>query len=595
MLVWLYNLFFVLVLPLLLALWAGRTDEIFEAGPPLSPPVGAGVALVGGLLMGWSIVVFVAETGRAPSNAAPPDRRVSGGPYRLLTDPIYVGAALLAFGASAWLGSGGGFWLAAPALAWGAAALVFGREAQVRPPADRGSVRALLSLSEGAETRPDGRSRASCLIHIAALILSAFLLGAAPVAAPGWVWALEAITVGLAALAATGGSSWRLRRFLIGWWVAGAIYFAVAAGPAPLIPSAAGAFAGMALGALVGACFAATPRRALLGLAAAAPGMAAAALAPDRLHPGVGLALLAASLLPLHTLFLAVAERVANSWCALRIGPLRIINYAAYAFLGAAAAAAVFLMAVGDQGLAASLVIAASVVVSAGLWGQMVEFSGRLARPFGYYGALCGAFIGVGIAALVFEMSPSLLGAGLVLGAPVAQAIGRLRCLVQGCCHGRACPAPGGIVYRKPQSRVLRIARLGGRPVHPTPLYSIYANGFVLLVLVRLALGGAPQTLLIGVYLMMSGSLRFVEEAYRGEPQTPVWRGLKLYQWLAVGQAALGAPFTLMTSPPLPPLSEITLIGAGAILASGLIAGFAMGVDFPHANRRFAQLTPTDL
>jgi hypothetical protein len=34
------------------------------------------------------------------------------------------------------------------------------------------------------------------------------------------------------------------------------------------------------------------------------------------------------------------------------------------------------------------------------------------------------------------------------------------------------------------------------------------------------------------MYLILSGVLRFMEEAYRGEPQTRRLAGLPIYQWL---------------------------------------------------------------
>lgn len=591
MLVWLYNLFFVLALPLLLAAWASRVDAILDL-PQAPPGIGAALTVLGAALMLWAIIVFMGETGVAPSNAASPKRRVIGGPYQVFSDPIYVGAALLAFGASALAHSGGGFWLVAPALSLGATALVFGREALIRPALPSESHRSLLSIPEGSQAPPTLRQRAGALLHIVAFVAVAELSRFSNTANLGPALVLASVGGILIALAGT-RSTWTLRRLLIGWWTAGAVLLASCAGPAPLLAAAwpVWTYGVMALAALVGALMPAS-RRSLIVVAILA---ALVSMAPDGLRLPLGLAILAASALSLHNVLLRICQAIANSWAALQIGPFRIINYASYAFAGAAIGAGAFVVVVGDKGLAASIIIAACIVVSAGLWGQLVEFSGKLARPFGYYGALLGAFLGVGVAAAILQISPWLLGAGLVLGAPAAQALGRLRCLVQGCCHGRLVYHPSkGIVYKRPQSRVLRIAKLGNQPVHPTPLYSIYANAFVQILLVRLLLAGAPQTQLIGVYLVVSGSLRFIEEAYRGEPQTPVWRGLKLYQWLALAQAITGVAFTLLRSAPVPALSGLSIAGIGAALLVGSIAGFAMGIDFPGAKRRFSQLTPTD-
>ncbi len=582
--VWLYNLFFVAALPVLLALWAQRVDALVSIAPPPAY-IGAPLAIGGAALMLWSIAVFMLSTGRAPSNANPPDRRVIAGPYRLFSDPIYIGAALFAFGAFAWIGSGAGFWLVAPALSLGATALVFGREALMRPPLHDASRLSLLSLPDGADTSPTWRERLGAVLHGAAFIMFAEQVIIEP-AAPLRL-ALTGIAFPLVAISLT--SRWTLRRFVLGLWATGLVALTLRAGPTPSLLAPPLDYSSLLIGALVGAHLSATQLRAFIGLALALALFAASTAWSPLAWAGVALLIA-----PMHALLLRLTETIANSWSAFRIGPVRVINYAFYAFAGAAAGAALFLAIVGERGVLASAIITLCIVVSAALWGQLVEFSGKLARPFGYYGALIGAFIGVGLASVLLDISPWLLGAGLVFAAPAAQALGRLRCLVQGCCHGGRCAAQRGITYRRTQSRVLRIAKLGDQPLHPTPLYSIYANAIVMLLLARMLAASAPQTQLIGVYLLASGALRFIEEAYRGEPQTPVWRGLKLYQWLALAQALTGVCFTLLASAPTPSLSALKPIALTASISAGLIAGIAMGVDLPNAKRRFSQLTPTD-
>lgn len=96
-------------------------------------------------------------------------------------------------------------------------------------------------------------------------------------------------------------------------------------------------------------------------------------------------------------------------------------------------------------------------------------------------------------------------------------------------------------------------------------------------------------------YLFISGALRFIEEAYRGEPQTPKWRGLKLYQWLAILQAVAGCGLSLVPSAPMPDFVAPSVANVLIALTMGLAAGAAMGADFPGSRRRFSQLTPTDL
>ena len=113
----------------------------------------------------------------------------------------------------------------------------------------------------------------------------------------------------------------------------------------------------------------------------------------------------------------------------------------------------------------------------------------------------------------------------------------------------------------------------------------------VALVVTRIYLVHAPSAMVGGVYLLLSSAGRFVEEAYRGEPQTPVLGGLRLYQWVAVATLVLGAFITTVKhSPPSPP-PAIHVASIFVALACGIGAWFLTGVDFPESNRKFARLT----
>jgi hypothetical protein len=111
------------------------------------------------------------------------------------------------------------------------------------------------------------------------------------------------------------------------------------------------------------------------------------------------------------------------------------------------------------------------------------------------------------------------------------------------------------------------------------------------IALARLWALGAPLGMILGLYLIFAGLHRFVEEAYRGEPQTPVVGGLRLYQWLSVVLVVAGA---MTTSFPGGPAPDTGLVLSGPVLVSAaayaLLCCFAMGVDFPGSDRKFARL-----
>lgn len=101
-----------------------------------------------------------------------------------------------------------------------------------------------------------------------------------------------------------------------------------------------------------------------------------------------------------------------------------------------------------------------------------------------------------------------------------------------------------------------------------------------------------PAGLLAGLYFMLAGLTRFVEEAYRGEPQTGRHAGLSNYQWLSIG--FIGIAFIIWNIP-----SSMVAVPSpawpGGALALGLVLGllyaFCMSTDFPGSGRRFGRLT----
>ena len=83
---------------------------------------------------------------------------------------------------------------------------------------------------------------------------------------------------------------------------------------------------------------------------------------------------------------------------------------------------------------------------------------------------------------------------------------------------------------------------------------------------------------------------RFVEEAYRGEVQTVIWNGLRLYQWTAIASVLIGMVMTCIPYASLalePGLNGETVLAA---FLGGFFIFFAMGVDFPRSNARFSRL-----
>ncbi|NNE34882.1 MAG: diacylglyceryl transferase, partial [Rhodothermales bacterium] len=125
----------------------------------------------------------------------------------------------------------------------------------------------------------------------------------------------------------------------------------------------------------------------------------------------------------------------------------------------------------------------------------------------------------------------------------------------------------------------------------PTPLYSILTNSVIGILMIRMWTLGTSLGIIIGVYFILNGLSRFVEESYRGEPQTPIVGGMRIYQWTAIVSVTIGVTFTMLpTGSAQMPISAPSVTVVAAAVIFGLICGIAMGVDFPRSNRRYARL-----
>ncbi len=629
-----YGALFCVVAPVGLWFWAQQA----RVGLPAvqDTPIGLVLALVGALLVALGMVAILVHGGGLPMNAYPPPRLVRRGIYAVLRHPIYAGFVLLCAGVSWVAGSAGGLWLVTPVTALALTALVmgyerddlrrrFGAEADYAP---------LLSLPKPIESPPTLVQRivapsfvvaAAALVQIVLSLIEAPpgvgdvmpALGGGTVACGDVAVLLHATAylapVGVAAFAA---SQAQLRRWAVGnlWAIAaaGIVYLClpltvpVSADWAeasrrlvpPWFPTPA---AWLPLSAAVWAVSAAhvlgTPfsRWTLLAWVWALGVALCGALAHIYTFPWVAMAVLcyaaAAVRRRVWRVLLDLAEGLANSWRAWRLGPVRIISHGVFAGLAGAIGLLGAGWLAGPHALWGAVVIGATSLICAGLWAQFIEGSPALLRPFGFYGGVCGVFLGTAIARLAGWDALRLLAAWATM-APWIQAIGRLRCLVQGCCHGRPTTPENGIRVGQPHSRVVKLASLQGQPIHATQLYSVFSNIVIGLFLLQMWSLGAELGLIAGLYIILNGLARFVEEAYRGEPQTPRVAGLAIYQWLAVAGALVGAWATTWPAPrTAAPAAPPTLLLVGAACAMGVICCLAMGVDFPESNRRFARLS----
>lgn len=637
-----YGATFLVGVPLLLLFWAERSAPMIALPAVGGATVGAAVALAGLLLLGAGMAALIRHGEGLPMNAFPPPRLVQVGVFRWLRDPIYVGFGLVVLGASLAARSPSALWLVTPATWLAMAALVFGYERHDlrRRFGDAALAPTRLSLPPSDGSRPAPMERVATLVWT----FGPWLLAYYAVQALGrprdafatvlpvergwpvlvwmeWPYASAYLFVPLAVFAAR---SRRALRDLAASGIAATVVVTLCWLAIPAVaahrPFAPAGWAGRLLAAewaqsrdvaafpafhvlwtLLAARAVSADRGRLARVATWGWAVLVAASCVGTSHHSL-LDVAAAALLYLPLRDVGATwrvvrrgvERIANSWREWRLGPVRFINHGLYAGAAAAVGLTIAGSAAGAGRELAAVWVGGWILVGAGAYAQVLEGSSRLLRPFGWYGGVIGGVIGIASSPLVGgAVAP--LAAAFVLAAPWIQILGRLRCLVQGCCHGSPASANAGIRYHHRRSRVAQIAQLSGVPIHATPLYSIAGNVAIGVVLFRLRSLAAPDSLLIGVYFILSGCARFVEESYRGEPQTPLVGGLRVYQWFAVATVLAGVAATMLA---LPPSAAGLHAPSGPLLAWAavmfVVFAAAMGLDFPRSDRRFSRLAAAD-
>ena len=127
------------------------------------------------------------------------------------------------------------------------------------------------------------------------------------------------------------------------------------------------------------------------------------------------------------------------------------------------------------------------------------------------YGAVLGAALGIWIYSHFSKQSFGYLADVIAPGIIMAQAIGRVGCVLNGCCYGLETDIFCAVIYTSPDS----FAPIGV-PVHPTQIYEIIYNvmlfGVLLLLRGRFKPDGTLFLIYLGLYSVWRFSISFLRE-----------------------------------------------------------------------------------
>lgn len=232
------------------------------------------------------------------------------------------------------------------------------------------------------------------------------------------------------------------------------------------------------------------------------------------------------------------------------LGPISIYSYGV---LLVAAYLIAFQMAVvrgkargldGNRVMDLGIAVIISALIGAKLLLLIVEFDQFAANPERlwtlvrsggvYYG---GFLLAVGVAFLYMRrhslplwVTCDAFAPGIALG----QAVGRVGCLLAGCCYGHPTDLPWGVTFTDPIAAT-NVGTPLGVSLHPTQLYeSLAAISILVFLLLFERKGRTFHGRTFWTYLLLYPVARFLIEFLRGDPRGTVFDVLSTSQFVSV-------------------------------------------------------------
>lgn len=186
-------------------------------------------------------------------------------------------------------------------------------------------------------------------------------------------------------------------------------------------------------------------------------------------------------------------------------------------------------------------VIFAKILHVIDLWEYYIQNPGLILSGAGLtaWGAVLGAALGVWIYSRVSKLQYGYFTDMVAPGIILSQAVGRVGCIINGCCYGIPTSLPWGVIYTHPNS----LAPLGVA-VHPTHLYELIYNlivfGILLILRGRLKPDGSLFLIYLSLYSLWRVGIGFLREG------TPFLFGLHQAQVIAIIVLAITIPILAM-------------------------------------------------
>ncbi len=150
---------------------------------------------------------------------------------------------------------------------------------------------------------------------------------------------------------------------------------------------------------------------------------------------------------------------------------------------------------------------------------------------FVFYGGLIGSLIGIYVYCKRQCMPVGPFFDVTVTVIPVMHGIGRIGCLLAGCCYGMEYDGPGAITF--PENEL--ISGLSGVKRFPMQPIEVVFNLIIFVVLFTLVKKRLLKNgRMLGLYLVAYSFMRFILEFFRGDAIRGHFNGLSTSQWISL-------------------------------------------------------------
>jgi phosphatidylglycerol:prolipoprotein diacylglycerol transferase len=240
------------------------------------------------------------------------------------------------------------------------------------------------------------------------------------------------------------------------------------------------------------------------------------------------------------------------------IGKLTLPSYGVMIACGVLISGLLAFMRVKKAGLSGDdFLIIAACAVGLGLFGAWLTYvlvsfsaaeiaaivlSGRigllLQGGMVFYGGLAGGVLGALLGTRLARASLSGFLNPVVPVLPLAHAIGRIGCFCAGCCYGVPTDGFLGVVYTHPAGGAPT-----GVPLLPVQLFESGCNLLIFLFLIVFTKKTTSKTLVLPVYVVCYGCVRFFLEYFRYDSVRGALLGLSTSQWVSIAGVLLSVAY----------------------------------------------------